>query len=186
VTAGETPSAAESDLDLRATAAHESGHAVIGLVYGLPMRRAVLYAGLGAFVTFLDAPFALEGVSESIVAMDLDDVTRRPVRISRSWDLAAYLVMSEAGEASASHVRGRRTDGVWQDRYETEHVLAAAMQRAPYSAEVQFMIAGIVRAAEAAVRVHWLWIQAVADALMERRVLSAADVLACRPGGERR
>jgi hypothetical protein len=183
---GVAPADAAAELELRATCAHESGHAVIALVHKLPIRRAVVIQGGRAFCSFLNAPLELDSVAETVARLDVADRTRDIWQMPESWDLGAGLLMLEAGEAAACRVRGRRSDGGWDDRLHGEYALGAAMRRAPWSPEVQHVIAGVARAAEGAVRCHWTWIEATARALLERGVLEVAEVRALRPEGGRR
>ena len=181
MTAREAPADAAAELELLATCAHEAAHAVIALVHNLPIRRAVVIAGGRAFCSFLEEPLALEAVAETVARLNGTDRTLDVWQVPDSWDLAAGLLMLEAGEAAACRVRGRRSDGGWDDRLHGEYALGAAMRRAPWSPEVQHVIAGVARAAEGAVRCHWAWIEATARALLARGVLEVADVRALRP-----
>ena len=182
---GEVPDAEAADLARRATAVHEAAHAIVALLHGLPVRRAVLIETGGGFVTLLDPLVELEAVELTTARLAADDVTQRPVRVPRAWDVPAVVVMLLAGEAASARVLGRHTDGGWVDRYEAEHVLGQALHRPPWGAEVQCLIAGVMRAAEATVRHQWRWIEATAAALLERRVLSVDEVRALKPGKDR-
>ena len=186
MTAGETIADAAAAEAWRGVCYHEAGHIVLGVVYNLPARRVVAWPALAAFASFAPADAEPESIGAAIVRLSLDDVTRRPITIPAGWDLAAFLVMVLGGEVAASRVSGRRAEA-WEDRYIAEHLLGAALGRAPWGKETQHVLAGIVRATEAACRQHWDWISRTAEALLADKVLTADQVRALRQadGGRR-
>lgn len=153
---------------LMPVAIHEAAHAVAAVAAGIAIDR--VFVGFGYTGEDVGAVYP-NTFPESV------DVNQRVV----------YLLA--AGVAERRYL-GLPPDGhedaVWdaRDRQQAESILARRLRVDVTSAIVTARLAQLRVAARRAVDRHWAWIERVALELVDRRVMSGADVARLRPAAE--
>jgi hypothetical protein len=148
--------AAESER--RAVAYHESGHAVVAVVLGLPLW----------FVT---------------IAPDDARSCRGEARLAPNWqkqtDETKLAIFSLAGAAAERRAQGREIPGgAAKDLENVRHIVAL---KSDNPREQHQFFDAYLRLAETKVLLHWPWIEAVARELLKTTQLVATRVRALEP-----
>jgi hypothetical protein len=166
-------------------AIHEAGHAVVGVVVGLPVSLVAIDTGTypnrrhGVCVSGSEPV----NVAREWVEQDTTNLVERP-EPWRGGRLDEYLVFLLAGAVAVAHARGVpyaaiQPDG-YHDRFVAEWLAADCAQRPP-GAWVHALLLVIEGSARRHVREHWRWIQRVQGALLVDKVLTGDQVRALRP-----
>lgn len=183
------PSSDDIPYDERFVALHESAHGIVGLALQLPVRHITLVGrdrGHIGGLALLGGPAGADAPTEAQQAEILLEPVDPGSQVCLPRDLWAWLLMTAAG--SAADVKSGFSpwlaagDRAWIERY-SEQVIGRPYYVAMkgYSAEFRRFLALVDQHAEYLVDLNWEWIRATATALMERRVLSAAEILKLKP-----
>jgi hypothetical protein len=164
------------------TATHESGHAVVRLVRGLPVGLIAVCDPIdtGGALGFCAVTSDYSGVLNYLSARQLEP----PVAPEKN--LIEHLLALLAGGVAESSARGvdysPASPGAWRDRFDAEWLVGDVLRRAPYSAGVRGFLHAIEVVAAADVCKHWTWIEVVARELVTARRLTGDQIVALRPG----
>lgn len=151
---------------LNSTAVHEAGHAVIGRVLGLPCGHATIVADEDSSGHTLTAP--PDEIRE--YWFDHDDKWR-----SQGTAIRARIMTFMAGAEAERVVLGKCKGGDGRDRYEIV-TMAASIFETPLGDDWDRWEARLRRHTTALCRRHRATIERVAQALSERKTLSAQEL----------
>jgi hypothetical protein len=168
--------------DERLVAFHEAGHAAIAVRLNIPIARVSLAPpglglGAGGYVVVSRGP--LTTAEADLICLNRPDAIALG---SLPIDLFGYAIFLLSGAAAERRAGGGR-DGGWQDQRTVETLFAAGFGIEAVSARVVDLVGRFEVAADRAVEKEWKAITRVADALLERKTLDAAQIMAAMNGG---
>lgn len=157
--------------DEEATAYHEAGHAVVGAVLDRPPISVTIIPDSGA-----------AGKNEFSVDFRPEFKTHLDASPEKIAYIEARILTKLAGTiAHDLRFSGRPHDA--GDAYDQQCARSIIEDNAGWAdSDRDAYLRQLEDAARRLLQIHWLWVEAVARALIERKTISTAEIMELRPG----
>jgi ATP-dependent Zn protease len=160
------------DRDLTGTAYHEAGHAVMGCLVG----RVLTFATI--------VPDGTGAVGRTQYADDVPACARR--YFDRSEEKKRYTEARVLSEIAAMIAQDLKEPGRPHDMADAEDARQArelVIELVSWEDDRDAYLPRAQKRATAILKEHWRWVEAVAQALLQRKTLTDAEIVALRPSG---